>query len=538
MTTARLQIKLLSSSGELLNVVTAPGGRLTVLRAFVPSQLEPYRRAIAGIPGPERITITINGDEFIPDDHILIGFGENARSGSETVSQHLANNGLNPNTIPGLLMSYGLTEIASLPFARLTDCQVQRCRLLAALQQTDRLIILNNPFEPLSSEWREPFAQLLLTFVRSSPMPVLVTSMSYRPECFINNELINRVQVGENDQRTIGFGSEPSEYDRLIQQIRADQPAGKKNSPGNSEAIRKKKSAPQQSSAAKKSSRDIPVENRSAKRTRQSKSSAYGVGRLLRHKTIRKGIGICVGGALLLALALHLKESGTKTSDQIAGTSKKPEQTKLALKPEPATPKKPPQQLQLKQATDSELPPGLAALQNAQKNNKPAEPEVPSVKKAPPKPAPVKVAEKQKKPAEPKNIYMLDMYRTSLKASILSSFEGTESARAANMQLSGVGVQAKGDSTGELSREKQADAFTRSLLTDLKKTDGSGEHLPDRQSPTIRSSSSSPFNSSPRPASNVNSNTNSDFKDMSKEERRALLREKFRLAIERAAQNK
>lgn len=533
MTTARLQIKLLSSSGELLNVITAPGGRLTVLRAFVPSQLEPYRRAIAGIPGPERITITINGDEFLPDDHILIGFGENARSGTETVSQHLADHGLNPNTIPGLLMSYGLTEIASLPFARLTDCQLQRCRLLAALQQTNRLIILHNPFEPLSSEWREQFAQLLLTFVRSSPMPVLVTSMSYRPECFINNELINRVQVGENDQRTIGFGSEPSEYDRLIQQIRADQPAAKKSTGKNTEAIRKQKSAPKQSSATKKSSRDIPVENRPSKRTQQS--SAYGVSRLLRHKTVRKGISICIGGALVLALALHLKEADEKTPDQIAASAKKPEQSKLALQTQPAPQKKPPQQLKLKPDTNTELPPGLPELQNAQKAPRLEEPKIKAAERAP-DPAPVKVKTKQK-PPEPKDTYMLDLYRTTLKASILSSFEGTESARAANMQLSGVGVQSKGDSTGELSREKQADAFTRSLLTDLKRTDGSGEHLPDRQSPPIRSSTSS-FNSTPRPASNVSSNTNSDFKDMSKEDRRALLREKFRLAIERAAQNK
>jgi ABC-type taurine transport system ATPase subunit len=228
----KLQLKLLSASGELLNVVNASAGRLTVLRSFTPSQLEPYRRAIAGIPGPERIAVTLNGNEFVPEDHILIGFGENTRGIPGTVSEHLVTHGVNSKAVAGLLMSYGLAELAGAPFVKLTACETQRCRLLAATQQFEKSVILNNPFEPLASEWRERFAELILQYVRNTTMPVLVTSMSYRPECFINNELIQRVQVGENDQRTIGFGSGPSEYDELIQKVRS-----KKLTPEDAESV-------------------------------------------------------------------------------------------------------------------------------------------------------------------------------------------------------------------------------------------------------------------------------------------------------------
>ena len=72
----RLQIKLLSNSGELLRCVNCFAGQVTVLRGHSSADLQPYLRALAGIPGPERVSITIDDNEYSASHSNLIGFGE------------------------------------------------------------------------------------------------------------------------------------------------------------------------------------------------------------------------------------------------------------------------------------------------------------------------------------------------------------------------------------------------------------------------------------------------------------------------------
>ena len=217
----QLQIKLLSKSGELLRCVNCFAGQVTVFRAHSGTDLQPYQRALAGIPGPERFSLNLDDEAYSPAQATLIGFGESFAGSSQSVAQFLASFGIPAGAVATALMNYGLDDLDMTLCSQLTPDQERRLRLLAATCSTEKILVLNNPFENVNSQWRERIAQQLVTFARTKEQIVIVPSLSYRPECWIDNEFIVRTQVGENLQRTIGFGSDTTQMQDVVAQVRS-----------------------------------------------------------------------------------------------------------------------------------------------------------------------------------------------------------------------------------------------------------------------------------------------------------------------------
>ncbi len=217
----KLQIKLLSKSGELLNCVNCFAGQVCVLRAVSANDLLPYQRAFTGGSGPENFLITLDDQEFLPEAHNLVGFGEQFLVGeNKSVMQLLIDNGVPENSVESLLLTYGLDRVCHNKCSSISKDEERRVRLLIATYQQDKVLVLNNPFEPIATEWRERFAELVASYARSSSQIVVVTSLNSRPECWIDNEAIARVQVGENVQKTIGFATGPSSVHSIVDQVR------------------------------------------------------------------------------------------------------------------------------------------------------------------------------------------------------------------------------------------------------------------------------------------------------------------------------
>jgi hypothetical protein len=63
-------------------------------------------------------------------------------------------------------------------------------------------------------------AEFLTDFARAKNGLVVVASLSYRPESWIDNPVIARHQVGQSLRRTIGFGAAGSDSNQFINQIR------------------------------------------------------------------------------------------------------------------------------------------------------------------------------------------------------------------------------------------------------------------------------------------------------------------------------
>jgi hypothetical protein len=217
---SKLQIKLLSNSGELLNVINCPAGRVCVFRGNTPADLRPYQRALIGTHGKEKLSVNVDGADYDPERHNVIGLGEAAPHPGLTVREFLAKSGVNDDTLSTLLASYGLDGTADTRCSALSPDQERRIRLLFAISQPEKALIVNEPFETITSQWKERFAELLLDFVRLKGGLVVIPSLSYRPECWIDNSLISRIEVGQSIQRTIGFGSAGSQSNEMIDELR------------------------------------------------------------------------------------------------------------------------------------------------------------------------------------------------------------------------------------------------------------------------------------------------------------------------------
>lgn len=221
----QLQIKQLSNSGQLLGCVNCFSGQISVLRAQSHSSIRPYLNALAGIAGNEKFVIEIDHDPFWPQDHNLIGFGERLIANDGTVESFLASRGVPQNLIRSMLVSYGLDHLEAVSCAKISRCEERRLRILGAVYQEEKILIINDPFDPISSEWRERFAELLVNFARNKKQIVLVPYLSYRPECWIDNEFIARIQVGDSIQKTIGFTNDNSEMNEMVKKLRAEHQA-------------------------------------------------------------------------------------------------------------------------------------------------------------------------------------------------------------------------------------------------------------------------------------------------------------------------
>lgn len=218
----KLQIRLSSKSGELLNCINCFAGQISVFRAFSQSDLLPYQRALLGMPGPERVIVKFNDEDYQPSQHILIGFGEGFKPEDGTVSEFLISAGVPKATLPSTLLSFDLDTFKISKCSDLGKDAARRVRLLAATYTKNKAVILNNPFEPIASAWKERFAKLLLDFVKLNNAVVIITSLAYRPEVWIGNEMVARHQLGTTSQRTVGFASGPTDFDELVAKVRSE----------------------------------------------------------------------------------------------------------------------------------------------------------------------------------------------------------------------------------------------------------------------------------------------------------------------------
>jgi hypothetical protein len=218
---SKVQLKLLSNSGELLSLVTCNAGKISVLRAGSPSDLRPYQRALAGSSAKDNLEIVCDGSEYRPDQHTLIGFGEPAPTSGQSVKQFLTSQGVPELAVDSLLLSIGLETIALKQCSELTADQEARLRLAAATTTPEKVLVLNDPFENVASQWRERTAEMLSSYARTRKALIIIPSLSYRPECWIDNETVERIEVGQTSQRTIGFGSAGSQSNAMVEDIRA-----------------------------------------------------------------------------------------------------------------------------------------------------------------------------------------------------------------------------------------------------------------------------------------------------------------------------
>lgn len=217
-----LEINRLTDAGVSQRRVRCLARHITVFRARDGKELESYSLALQGITTKERFSLLLDGLAFKPEDHNFIGFGgAKPLNDNITVSDSLTDSGYTPEGVESLLLSTGLGGLGSTNLSALSESQSHTLRLLVAIAEAHKVLVLNDPFEPIPSEWRDKVAELLLDFAWNKMGIVVITKLSYRPPSWIENEIISRVQLERPRQATIGFGGASDEA-LLIQKLREE----------------------------------------------------------------------------------------------------------------------------------------------------------------------------------------------------------------------------------------------------------------------------------------------------------------------------
>lgn len=532
----RLQIKQLSKSGELLRCINCFGGQVSVFRAVGGTSLQPYQRALAGIPGPERFTVTLDGDSYSPEQANLIGFGESMFNDPETVEQYLEASGLPSGSVRASLLSYGLDDVAEKPCNTLSKDEQRRLAIIAATFDVNKMLILNNPFEEISSQWRERFAELILNFARTNNQIVVIPSLIYRPESWISNECVARVQVGENLQRTIGFGSDASQMNDMVKQVRAmfnsEEEARKAVESVAPNAAKKASSAAPADKANDKAPEPQPAKQKVAlsvgveydRNTRRSTAIERSVS-ALKYPFSRSPIISYVSlVALVLVVGVLIydgvsKPDNIKTASKQNTTQNKPVQAKgstavnkkeggSALTKSPRTAINNP----FAAAVNSNKDPGSVFKEMIEKQK--------AAQQQGKKEAPAAIPKIDRPVTSNQKQYVLNRYPTEIRKAIMDTFNGNF------FEKRDVGVTASGLG-GDDGGKKTADDHSPNLFSMLESTSGSGENI---KSAPSRPSAKRPSYS---PPSSISSMSSEDI-----EERRERIRQKFLDAIRRASENR
>lgn len=218
-----LDIHRLASDGETIRRIRCLPGRITVLRAARESEIEIYYRAICGDECGDRFTILVNDAPFRREDHILIGFGRPVFSSPDlTVAGFLSSHGAPVETLEPLLLKLGLGGSSNRRCCDLSEGEAEILQILGATYCPGKILLLHNPFENVNPRWRERLAELIVDYVSRSNGTVLVTRLPCRPECWIENEYIARMQLERPRKATIGFGGSSGEEQDIIKALRAE----------------------------------------------------------------------------------------------------------------------------------------------------------------------------------------------------------------------------------------------------------------------------------------------------------------------------
>lgn len=224
-----LEIFRLGENGEVIRKIRCLARRVTVFRALKSEDLEAFKKALEGKPQAEKFSLLVDGKAYQPEKISFIGFPE--RTGyppHATASYYLQACGMSPEEVEGTLLKYGLGGCGESKLSELSTWKRKALLILGAITIKYPIIIADEPFEEMPEDVRDGLAQLFADYVWKSHSIVIVTKLSFRPECWIENDVIVRAQLERPRQRTIGFGGGGFSVDAAVQEA-LDAVRGRKN---------------------------------------------------------------------------------------------------------------------------------------------------------------------------------------------------------------------------------------------------------------------------------------------------------------------
>lgn len=204
-----LEINRFSTSGEVLRKIRCLAGRVSVFRSHSETDLEKFKTALQGKTQEERFSVLVDGTQFNPKKNVFIGFGDlDEQPSARSIANYLADVGISQDKIESLLLLYGLGGLSQSSCSELQPSQWSTLRLVRILNapEFNWVVALHEPFQDIPEQFRESLAGQVTQCAWEKHGIIIVTKLSYRPQCWIENEHIARIQLERPRQGTIGFG--------------------------------------------------------------------------------------------------------------------------------------------------------------------------------------------------------------------------------------------------------------------------------------------------------------------------------------------
>ena len=170
-------------------------GVITVLQDENGQDLPAYESFFLNQKSNERISIERDGRPLELHEVLRVGFSPFAPAESQ-INQYLSRVGYSESEISKILPDYELDKVHYLPCAHLPQVAQRIVELLGTIRSHEGIVILRDPFMPLSGRWREHFAQLLLNVVTQSNQIVICTQLSFLPQRWSVEGVIQYLDVG------------------------------------------------------------------------------------------------------------------------------------------------------------------------------------------------------------------------------------------------------------------------------------------------------------------------------------------------------
>jgi len=227
----QIEINRLGSQGEVKRRIRCLAGHITVFRANDPQLLKLFANGLMGVTIPgERFSVLLDNTPFNPDVHPRIGYGERFRPEDVApVGEFLMSSGVPADAVDSLLLSHGLGGLAREACKNLSPEEDRMVRLLGIAYSDAGVVILNDPFSLVPETWRNTFARDLSNFAWQKRAIVVVPALSDRPDDWIENEIVSRIQLEAPRKKTIGFGgsgADDIDAQKMIEALRREAAGG------------------------------------------------------------------------------------------------------------------------------------------------------------------------------------------------------------------------------------------------------------------------------------------------------------------------
>ncbi|MGI6681209.1 MAG: hypothetical protein ACOX3T_07000 [Bdellovibrionota bacterium] len=220
MSLEKIVIKELSSNAEIINIFNCLAGKITVLSGSNTS-IDSLERAFSGIYEKNDLKIFINDAlQFDPAMHSLVGYNHILKDVALSVGELFKTYGFDESDIEIILNTFGLHNTKGLKIYELDDDKKKRLEYAISLQESNKALIIKEPFKDLLPQWKEPIAKNIHTYASKKNLPVIITKLDYDASFWNDSNLIKKFKLGISRTKTIGFGSNNQDLKDFLSQVR------------------------------------------------------------------------------------------------------------------------------------------------------------------------------------------------------------------------------------------------------------------------------------------------------------------------------